>query len=135
MTHIHTHARWRVLPVHLVAKLFGVLIKVEGMPFGSNRTHLANPPRPEDITGGQVGYQFGLSAASGSADDRDRDALIMLLTQVISNSSIGFTKDPEATAKAAAIAFKAGLSTFEGDPRPAAPTPPQRPLGVDGLTH
>lgn len=51
MNHTATHARWRVLPVHLVAKLFGVLIKVEGMPFGSNRTHLANQPRREDVVG------------------------------------------------------------------------------------
>lgn len=48
-----THARWRVLPVQLVAKLFGMLIKVEGMPFGSSRVHLANPPRREDVAGGQ----------------------------------------------------------------------------------
>lgn len=53
MNHTATHARWRVLPVHLVAKLFGVLIKVEGMPFGSRRKHLANPPRREDVVGGQ----------------------------------------------------------------------------------
>ncbi len=55
MTHATTHARWRVLPVHLVAKLFGVLIKVEGMPFGSSRTHLANPPRREEMVGVRVG--------------------------------------------------------------------------------
>lgn len=54
MNHTATHARWRVLPVHLVAKLFGVLINVEGMPFGSNRTHLANPPRREELVGGRV---------------------------------------------------------------------------------
>lgn len=47
----NTHARWRVLAVHLVAKLFGVLIKVEGMPFGSSRTRLANPP-PREVQAG-----------------------------------------------------------------------------------
>lgn len=130
------HARWRTLPVHLVAKLFGVLVKVEGRPYGSNRTQLAAPPRQETIVGGQVGYQFGLSATSNSPPpNHDRDALAMLLTQVITNSSGALMKDPEATAKAAAIAFKAGLSAFEGDPRPVAPMPPQRPLGVDGLSH
>ncbi|SIQ21409.1 hypothetical protein SAMN05880566_102209 [Janthinobacterium sp. TND4EL3] len=135
MNRTTTHARWRILPVHLVAKLFGVLIKVEGLPFGSNRTQLANPPRPEEITGGQVGYQFAACASSAYQPDRDRAALVVLLTQVIANSSCVFVKDPEGTAKAAAAAFKAGLSAFEEGPQPAAPMPPQRPLGVDGLTH
>lgn len=57
MNRTTTHARWRVLPVHLVAKLFGVLIKVEGLPFGSNRTRLANPPRREDVVGGPAAGQ------------------------------------------------------------------------------
>ncbi len=107
------HARWRTLPVHLVAKLFGVLVKVEGRPYGSNRTQLAAPSRPETIAGGQVGYQFGLSAASNSPPpDRDRDALVMLLTQVITNSSATAGLGLTATAESSAVAFRAGLAAF-----------------------
>lgn len=29
---------WRLWPIHLVAKLFGVLVKVDAMPYGSLRT-------------------------------------------------------------------------------------------------
>lgn len=117
-----THARWRILPVHLVAKLFGVLIKVEGMPFGSNRTHLANPPRSEDITGGQVGYQFGACASNAPPPDRDRDALVMLLTQVIAHSSVVCATEPSKAAETAATAFKAGLGTFDAAiPEPVLP--------------
>jgi len=28
---------WRLWPVHIVAKIFGIQVKVEGLPFGSNR--------------------------------------------------------------------------------------------------
>jgi len=31
------YAAWRLWPVHVVAKMFGVLVKVEGFPFGSAR--------------------------------------------------------------------------------------------------
>lgn len=31
------YRKWRLWPVHAVAKLFGVLVKVDGFPFGSNR--------------------------------------------------------------------------------------------------
>jgi len=31
------YGAWRLRPVHLVAKAFGVLVKVDGIPFGSNR--------------------------------------------------------------------------------------------------
>lgn len=117
-----THARWRILPVHLVAKLFGVLIKVEGMPFGSNRTHLANPPRPEDITGGQVGYQFGACASNAPPPDRDRDALVMLPTQVITNSCATGMLDPRAAADVAAKALSVGLDAFATWPRPVTST-------------
>lgn len=118
MNHIATHARWRVLPVHLVAKLFGVLIKVEGMPFGSNRTHLANPPRREDVVGGQAGGQLAACASSSPAPDRDRDALVMMLTQVITSSTIAWALGPRASARAAAHAFRVGLDSFTEVPEP-----------------
>ncbi|WP_035819832.1 hypothetical protein [Janthinobacterium sp. RA13] len=119
MNHTTTHARWRVLPVHLVAKLFGVLIKVEGMPFGSSRTHLANPPRPEDITGSQAGYQFGACSSNAPPPDRDRDALVVILTQVICQASEAFGRtSPSSSAQAAAIAFRAGLDAFTAVPKP-----------------
>ena len=35
---IEDQPRWRVTTVALFAKLMGVLIHVEGIPFGSNRT-------------------------------------------------------------------------------------------------
>ncbi|WP_070281929.1 hypothetical protein [Janthinobacterium sp. MP5059B] len=133
MNRTTTHARWRVLPVHLVAKLFGVLIKVEGMPFGSNRTRLANSPRREDVAGGQVGGQFTVGGSGSQLANRDRDALVVLLTQVIANSSAHFVVGPSDAAEAAALAFRAGLSAFEANLQPVAPEPPQRPLGVDGL--
>lgn len=135
MNHTTTHARWRILPVHLVAKLFGVLIKVEGMPFGSNRTRLASPPHREDVAGGQVGGQLAVCASGSQFPDRDRDALVMLLTQVIANSSAHFAVGPSDAAEAAALAFKAGLSAFEVNLQPIAPKPPQRPLGADGQAH
>ncbi|WP_219116104.1 hypothetical protein [Janthinobacterium sp. UMAB-56] len=67
MNRTTTHARWRVLPVHLVAKLFGVLIKVEAMPFGSNRTHLASPPRAEGMVGCQEVRHSPACAGKGNA--------------------------------------------------------------------
>ena len=54
-----THARWRVLPVHLAAKLFGVLIKVEGLPFGSNRIYRASPEGAANTGSGSAGFSFG----------------------------------------------------------------------------
>jgi len=33
---------WRVWPVHLVARLFGVLVHVDGFPFGSGRVFRKN---------------------------------------------------------------------------------------------
>jgi hypothetical protein len=133
MNRTTTHARWRVLLVHLVAKLFGVLIKVEGMPFGSSRTHLANPPRREAVTGSQVGSPLTVCGSGSQAPDRDRDALMVLLTQVVAQSSMTFPAGAADVAKIAAIAFRTGLSAFEANPQPVAPTSPQRPLGVDGL--
>ena len=133
MNRTTTHARWRVLPVHLVAKLFGVLIKVEGMPFGSNRTRLASPPHREDVAGGQVGGQLAVCASGSQAPDRDRDALMVLLTQVVAQSSMTFPAGAADVAQIAAIAFRAGLSALEANLQPIAPKPPQRPLGVDGL--
>lgn len=38
---------WRLLPVHAVAKLFGVPVKVDGLPFGSNRLYRATPATSE----------------------------------------------------------------------------------------
>ena len=119
MNHTATHARWRILPVHLVAKLFGVLIKVEGMPFGSNRTHLVNSPHREDVAGGQVGYQFGTCASSAPPPDRDRDALVVLLTQVICQASEASScTNPSNSAQAAALAFRTGLAAFTATPVP-----------------
>lgn len=40
---------WRLWPVHLIAKLFGVLVKVDAMPYGSlrilrkNNRHCSGP--------------------------------------------------------------------------------------------
>lgn len=104
MNHTTTHARWRVLPVHLVAKLFGVRVHVEGLPHG-----LA----------------------------RDRSALLPILAQAI-NCALDRHTDPEVDAKMAAIAFKAGLDAFDRNLKLTEPkgdpfTPPQRPLGADGL--
>lgn len=31
------YSAWRIWPVHIVAKLFGVLVKVDAMPYGSLR--------------------------------------------------------------------------------------------------
>lgn len=119
MNRTTTHARWRVLPVHLVAKLFGVLIKVEGMPFGSSRTHLANPPRREDVVGSQVGGQLAACGSSSPPPDRDRDALVMILTQVICQSCESFGRtSPSSSAQAAAIAFRAGLDAFAAQVEP-----------------
>lgn len=115
MNHTTTHVRWRVLPVHLVAKLFGVLIKVEGMPFGSNRTHLANPPRREEVVGGQL----AACASNSPPPDRDRDALVVILTQVICQASESFGRtSPSSSAQAAALAFRAGLDTFTSLTKP-----------------
>ena len=55
MNKTETHAKWRVLPVHLVAKLFGVLVHVEGMPFGSARTYLTSPSGRPGVCGGPTG--------------------------------------------------------------------------------
>jgi len=60
MNKTEIHAKWRVLPVHLVAKLFGVLLKVEGLPFGSSRTYLKSP-------NGQIGVNGGSIDSSDSA--------------------------------------------------------------------
>lgn len=59
MNKTEIHARWRVLPVHLVAKLFGVLVKVEGMPFGSARIYRASP---------QVSAKNGCSGSPAPTD-------------------------------------------------------------------
>lgn len=49
------HAKWRVLPVHLVAKLFGVLVHVDGAPFGSSRGYFASPHGQPGANGGAIG--------------------------------------------------------------------------------
>ena len=113
MNHTTTHARWRVLPVHMVAKLFGVLIKVEGMPFGSNRTHLANAPRREDLVGGQVGNAASACTTGGTLPSRDRDTLLMLLAQVIANAAPGCLGDIDTVATDAVKAFKAGMNAYD----------------------
>ena len=69
MNHTATHARWRVLPVHLVAKLFGVLVHVEGMPFGSNRIYRASPEGRVTAGPGKAFY-FGPRETKCSSDDR-----------------------------------------------------------------
>lgn len=120
MNRTHTHARWRVLPVHLVAKLFGVLIKVEGMPFGSSRTRLANPPRTEDLVGSQVGGHLAVCASGSPLPDHDREALVMILTHVITSSTIASALGPRAAARAAAHAFQIGLGAFAEAPEPFA---------------
>jgi hypothetical protein len=53
---IEFQPRWRVAAVALFAKLMGVLIHVEGAPFGSNRS------RKSQTTG-----SMGETAASGQA--------------------------------------------------------------------
>lgn len=35
--HLTQYPAWRLWPIHLVAKLFGVLVKVDAMPYGSLR--------------------------------------------------------------------------------------------------
>ena len=41
---------WRIWPVHIVAKLFGVLVKVDAMPYGSGRIHRRNfPPSGKSV--------------------------------------------------------------------------------------
>lgn len=44
---------WRIWPVHIVAKLFGVLVKVDAMPYGSVRIHRRNFP-PSGKSGSAV---------------------------------------------------------------------------------
>jgi hypothetical protein len=41
---VEDHPRWRVALVALFAKLLGVLIHVEGIPFGSSRSRKKRPP-------------------------------------------------------------------------------------------
>lgn len=43
---IERQPHWRVAAVHLFAKLMGVLVHVEGFPFGSSRL---NSARKEDV--------------------------------------------------------------------------------------
>lgn len=113
MNHTDTHARWRVLPVHLVAKLLGVLVHVEGMPFGSNRTRLANLPRREDVVGSQVGGQLAVCASVSQFRDCDRGALATLLTQVIAASASRSLGDVNTAATDAAKAFRVGMTAFD----------------------
>ena len=55
MNKTEIHAKWRVLPVHLVAKLFGVLVHVDGAPFGSSRTYLTSREGQPGVCGGPIG--------------------------------------------------------------------------------
>lgn len=54
MNKTEIHAKWRVLPVHLVAKLLGVLVHVEGMPFGSARNYLSSAEKSIGVSGGPI---------------------------------------------------------------------------------
>lgn len=42
------HNKWRLWPVHAVAKLFGVLIHVNGVPFGSSR-HIQSASKSDGV--------------------------------------------------------------------------------------
>ncbi|MCY0910881.1 hypothetical protein [Massilia antarctica] len=61
------HTRWRVLPVHLIAKLLGVLVHIEGIPFGSSRTYLASPAGRPGVSGGALGQSESPTGTTGLA--------------------------------------------------------------------
>lgn len=46
------YATWRLWPVHAVARIFGVLVHVNGVPFGSNRTVMFHRAASCELTGG-----------------------------------------------------------------------------------
>lgn len=43
---IQCQPRWRVAVIHLFARLIGVMVVVEGIPFGSRRTFRMQPLGP-----------------------------------------------------------------------------------------
>lgn len=46
------YEKWRVVFVHIVAKLLGVLVHIEGVPFGSSRIFLASQAGRPGVNGG-----------------------------------------------------------------------------------
>lgn len=63
------HPFWRVALIHLLAKLLGVLVHVDGLPFGSARIYRASP-EGRVSTGPGKAFYFGPRETKCSSDDR-----------------------------------------------------------------
>lgn len=61
------YAKWRIAPVAVVAKLFGVLVHIEGFPHGSNRLYLADRKKRPPLVNGGVGHSAAC-ASTGPAE-------------------------------------------------------------------
>ena len=105
MNKTEIHAKWRVLPVHLVAKLFGVLVKVEGMPFGSARIYRASP---------QVSAKNGCGGSPAPTDDPLSKSILedeMKRRGVLADNTLDAKKFSEA--ERSDDAAKETLATFD----------------------
>ncbi len=60
---VEDQPRWRVAVVAIFAKLMGVLIHVEGIPFGSNRTRIGR--FANEMGARNAGQALGTSAGAG----------------------------------------------------------------------
>ncbi len=107
---------WRLWPVHLVAKLFGVLVKVDGYPFGSGPAHGATEEVSGATEGGAAGAgddamvrKLALTAVIHAAQDRQRafDAALAAAGDVARRTAFSPKQAAEDVIAAALAANKA----------------------------
>lgn len=103
---------WRLWPVHLVAKLFGVPVKVDGYPFGSSATGGVSGAAEGGTTGagdGAMVRKLALSAVIRAAQDRQRafDAALAAAADVARRTACSPKSAAEEVIAAALAANKA----------------------------
>jgi len=101
---------WRLWPVHAVARLFGVLVKVDGYPFGSNRLY-----RPVSETQGcGLDNQCSTSASSTEAIPE------VAMSEAIKAGDIPHDIQRDVILQAVLAAVDVARLTADGDPGKAA---------------
>lgn len=74
MNKTQIYPQWRVLVIHIIAKLLGVLVHVDGMPLGSSRIYLNAIKAVKTANGGAIGsIDFASSAKLQHSDCKNKN--------------------------------------------------------------